>query len=132
MNEGSTLQPTWALTGVVKKSALIDPSRGAALYDICLGTANISTGTPTEGCDPNPPTAPPFSTSASSPKKGGGCAVPDGAGKFWGNVPNAPGNIKKCSQATTPVVLSKNKTGSGDLVVVFCAPYPWDGAGAHH
>ena len=120
---------TWTITTQVAKSELVDPSRGASQYDMCLGTTNLSKA-PYVG-DPGDQATCVNNDSYSWPAKGG-CATYDGTKYFWGNVPNAPGNMKKCSQATTPVVLSKNKTGSGDLVVVFCAPFPWDGAGAHH
>ncbi len=120
---------TWTITTQVAKSELVDPSRGASQYDMCLGTTNLSKA-PYVGNLGDQATCV-NNDSYSWPAKGG-CATYDGSKYFWGNVPNAPGNMKKCSQATTPVVLSKNKTGSGDLVVVFCAPYPWDGAGAHH
>ena len=136
-NTGTGDTPSWTIVGTVKKSGLVTPSRGAALYDVCLGTANISLtpfpgGTPT--CNPNPanPPPPPYSTSYSWPKKGGGCAVYDGAGKFWGNVPDAPNKVKNCSQALSPVVLSKKKNGPGDLQITFCVPYPWDGGGGYH
>ena len=54
-----------------------------------------------------------------------------GSGKYWGIVPDAPKKVKSCSLSGTPspVVLSKTKTGSGDLKAVFCAAYPFDGGG---
>jgi hypothetical protein len=137
--------PTWTITVTVKKAALIDTARGAATYDMCVGTRNIwvaqggATGTP--GCAPNPVGG--FSTSLSWVAKGGICAVPDGpdpaTAVYWGNVPNAgaagtdtPSNIKDCSQARSLVVTSKKKTGPGNLVIKLCVPYPWDGFGAGH
>jgi hypothetical protein len=125
--------PSWTVTATVEKADLIDVSRGAATYEVCLGTINISPGTHPAGCDPNPASTPPFSTSESWPKKGGGCATFDpGTGKFWGSVPNAAGNQKTCSNPApvrAPVVTQKKKTGAGDLVITLCIPYPWDGWG---
>lgn len=130
---GDADHPSWAITATVEKADLIDTSRGASQYEMCLGTINISSGTHTTGCDPNPASTPPFSTSESWPKKGGGCATFDpGTGKFWGSVPNAAGSQKTCSNPApvrAPVVISKNKTGSGNLVIKLCVPYPWDGFG---
>jgi hypothetical protein len=138
-------QPTWTVTVTVKKAALIDTSRGAASYDMCLGTRNIwvaqGGATGTNDCLPNP-SATSFSTSLSWPAKGG-CAVPDGpdpaTAVYWGNVLDAgkpgtgtPANIKDCSQARAPVIMSKNKTGPGNLVLKLCVPFPWDGFGAGH
>ena len=129
-NFGTSDAPSWQLTMQVDKSELINPSRGAAQYDVCLGTKNISPGQhDATTCNPNGTT---ISNSASWPAKGGGCALPDANGVYWGNVPDAPSSVKKCSQALSPVVLSKNKTNAGDLVITFCVPYPWDGAGGFH
>ncbi len=99
---------------------------------MCLGTVNLSQLSPFVGL-PGAQPACGTNNDYSWPAKGG-CAKYDGTKYFWGNVPNAPGGTKKCTDANvkTPMVLSKNKTGSGDLVVVFCAPYPWDGVGVHH
>ena len=137
-------QPTFTITGTVFKSALIDTSRGAASYDMCLGTRNLSVdpGEGTNDCLPNA-SATSLSTSLSWPAKGGsGCAVPDDPDNldtsvYWGNMLNAgaPGTntsakIKDCAGARAPVVISKNKTGSGNLVFKLCVPWPWDGGGA--
>jgi hypothetical protein len=131
---GDTDHPSWTVTSTVDKDALDDVNRGAASYEICLGTINISTTTPTVGeCDPNPPGGTPYSTDESWPKKGGGCATFDpGTGKFWGSVPNAAGNQKTCESPApvrAPVVTQKKKTAAGDLVITLCIPYPWDGWG---
>jgi hypothetical protein len=139
-------QPTWTITGTVKKAALIDTSRGAASYDMCLGTRNlhVADGNPpgTVGCLPNA-SATSLSTSLSWPAKGG-CAVPDDpdhplTSVYWGNMLNAgaPGTntsakIKNCADARAPVVISKNKTGPGNLVFTLCVPWPWDGGGGYH
>jgi hypothetical protein len=137
-------QPTWTVTVTVKKPALIDTARGAATYDVCLGTRNlfVASGGGTNDCLPNA-SATSFSTSLSWPAVGG-CAVPDDPAHldtsvYWGNIPkagaagtNTPANIKDCSQARAPVVLSKNKVGPGNLVIKACVPYPWDGAGGFH
>jgi hypothetical protein len=144
---GGALTPTWTLTITVKKAGLVTPSRGAATYDMCLGTRNIwvasGGATGTNDCVPNS-SATSNSTSLKWLAKGGVCAVPDDpdhldTAVYWGNVPNAgdkgtntPANIKDCSQARTPVVMSKNKTGPGDLVFKLCVPFPWDGAGGFH
>jgi hypothetical protein len=129
-------KPTWTITGTVSKSALIDTSRGAASYEMCLGTRNLALapGGGTDDCLPNA-SATSLSTSKSWPAKGG-CAVPDSAGNYWGNMldagkpgTNTPANIKNCADARAPVVLSKNKTGSGNLVFKLCVPWPWDGGG---
>jgi hypothetical protein len=138
-------QPTWTITVTVKRAALVDTARGAATYDMCIGTRNIwvasggATGTP--DCLANP-SATSYSTSLSWPAKGG-CAVPDGpdpaTAVYWGNVLDAgkpgtgtPANIKDCSQARAPVITSKKKTGPGDLVLKLCVPFPWDGFGGSH
>jgi hypothetical protein len=124
---GSATAPIWTITATLSKNTPgFDPSRGAPLWEICLGTINIdpavgaylggaySCGSLTD-----------FSWSAKT-----GCAVWDpGTEMFWGDVPDAAPNVKKCDNQTTPVVLKKNKTGSGDLQATFCAPYPWDGGG---
>lgn len=134
---GDTDHPSWTVTATVEKADLIDVSRGAASYEVCLGTVNIAlppyNGTDPVTCSPNPASTPPFSTSNSWPKKGGGCATFDpGTGKFWGSVPSAAGNQKTCSNPApvrAPVVTQKKKTGAGDLVITLCIPYPWDGWG---
>jgi len=134
-------QPTWTITGTVFKSALIDTSRGAASYAMCLGTRNlhVADGNPpgTVGCQPNA-SATSLSTSLSWPAQGG-CATDDGTGVFWGNMlkAGAPGtntssNLKNCADARAPVVISQNKTGSGNLVFKLCVPWPWDGGGGYH
>lgn len=130
VNSGTGSTPSWTITMRVAKSALVDPARGAALYDVCLGTVNLSKTTPYVGLERDQPACA-SSTDYSWPAKGG-CAKYDGTKNFWGNVPDASPSVKKCSQALSPVVLSKNKTQSGDLVITFCAPYPWDGAGGFH
>ena len=121
--------PTWTITGYVLKSAQLIPSRGASKYDVCIGTTNIAGGTQS-GCNlggpPNPNTV--------SWQAKGGCATVAADGKYWGNVPDASSKVKSCSQATSPVVLSKSKTSGGGfpdgtLKIVFCAVFPWDGGG---
>jgi hypothetical protein len=121
---------TWTITMQVAKSALVDPARGAALYDVCLGTVNLSKTTPYVGSDGDQPSCGSL-TDYSWPAKGG-CAKYDGTKNFWGNVPDAAANVKKCSDVAFPAILSKNKTGSGDLVITLCVPSPWDGAGGFH
>jgi hypothetical protein len=127
--------PNWTISMSVAKSALIDPNRGAAQYDVCLGTVNLTqpayNGTDPVTCAPNTPSG--LSTSVSWLRKGGDCAQYDANTKmFWGNVPDAGSKVKNCSQALSPAVLSKNKTGSGTLVITFCVPFPWDGWGGSH
>ena len=146
VNTGTSDQPSWSITMTVLKAGLVDTSRGAASYDVCLGTRNLSVadGNPpaTTGCAPNS-SATSFSTSLSWPAKGG-CAVPDDPAHldtsvYWGNMLNAgaagtntSASIKNCSGARAPVVLSKNKSGPGNLVITFCVPWPWDGFGGSH
>ena len=45
---------------------------------------------------------------------------------------NTSAKIKSCTEARAPVVISKNKTGSGNLVFKLCVPWPWDGGGGYH
>ena len=123
---GSPTAPIWTITATLSKNTPgFDASRGAPQWEICLGTVNLGlapyNGTDEVPCADNGDYAWPAKT---------GCAVWDaGTGMFWGDVPDAAPNVKKCDNQTTPVVLKKNKTGSGDLQATFCAPYPWDGGG---
>ena len=135
----SSSQPTWTITGTVLKSALIDTSRGAASYDMCLGTRNMSLapGGGTDDCVANA-SATSLSTSKSWPAKGGCATLDPVTGIYWGNMldagkptTNTPANTKNCADARAPVVLSKNKAGSGNLVFKLCVPWPWDGAGGY-
>ena len=65
-----------------------------------------------------------------------GCEPPDGEGRFWGIVPScafASGDPLPWLPipSDNPCVVSKTRTGflglTGDLVIVFRKPYPWDG-----
>ncbi len=123
---GPASAPIWTITATLSKNTPgFDPSRGATQWEICLGTVNLGlapyNGTDEVHCANNGDFAWPAKT---------GCAVWDpGTEMFWGDIPNAAPNVKKCDLQTTPVVLKKNKTGSGDIQATFCAPYPWDGGG---
>ena len=135
-NVGSVDKPVWTITATLKKKTPgFDPSRGASKFDICLGTVNIT---------PNP--SPPLLDGCSTTNPGLYKSWPNkivpgdttpcadqvgGSGKYWGIVPDAPPKVKTCSLSATPtpVVLSKSKTGAGDLKAVFCAAYPFDGGG---
>ena len=101
---------------------------GATKFDICLGAKNTKPGTLLSGC--NSPT-----DSVSWKEKDGTCAEFDAAtGLYWGLVANYPSKVKSCPTTPGsnlfPGVLSKMKTGAGDVVITFCKPYPWDGGGA--
>ena len=102
---------------------------GATKFGICLGAKNTSPGTHPPGCAS-------ATNSESWRTKDGSCAVFDAAtGLYWGLVADYTSKQKVKSCPTTPGsnlfpgVISKNKTGSGDVVITFCKPYPWDGGG---
>jgi hypothetical protein len=48
-----------------------------------------------------------------------------------GDYPN--NKVKSCptnpGSNLFPGVITKNKTGSGDIVIASCQPFPWDGGG---
>ena len=97
---------------------------------MCLGTTNLSMA-PYVGSAGDPATCV-DNNSYSWPAKGG-CATYDGTKYFWGNVPNAASQHEEVLAGERRRSSSRRtRPGSGDLVIVFCAPYPWDGAGAHH
>jgi hypothetical protein len=102
---------------------------GATKFDICLGAKNTKPGTLLPGCAS-------ATNSQSWRTKDGTCAVFDAAtGLYWGLVADYTSKEKVKSCPTTPGsnlfpgVISKMKTGAGDVVITFCKPYPWDGGG---
>jgi hypothetical protein len=80
------------------------PDNGASKFDVCFGGINLD--------DP----AMPFTT------KSGALATHDssGTGLWWGLLPDCSGTL------TQPCVASRNKTGSGNVVLIFDVPNPWD------
>ena len=99
---------------------------GAASFNVCLGTINVNTGFPGDGLCATP-------ANSSFPKKGGGCAVPSvpDSGRYWGLLPDVPKGVKSCTSPNLkfPAVLSKTKTGAGDVILTFCIPWPYDEKG---
>jgi len=57
------------------------------------------------------------------------------SGYHWGLVPDYPSSVKSCPTSPGsnrfPGVLSKSKTNAGDVIITFCSPWPWDGAGGY-
>jgi hypothetical protein len=80
------------------------PDNGAAHFNICFGGKIVTE---------NPATTP-FPTKPGTPA----AVLIDGL--YWGILPDCSGT------PTTPCVASRNKTGSGNVVIVFEVPYPWD------
>jgi hypothetical protein len=106
----------------VKNSGKTSPNS----FDICLGAKNLL-GT-TAGC-----TSP--ATSLSWQTKNGSCAVLRN-GLYWGYMKDYPSTVKSCpttpGSGLFPGILSRNKTNAGDVVITFCKPADWDGAGGFH
>ena len=120
-------QPSFKVVATLAKKEVQEKpgNPGATKFDICLGTFNTSPGTLSPGCAS--PT-----NSQSWKTKDGSCAVLVN-GYYWGLVADYPSRVKSCPQNPGsnlfPGVLSKNKTGAGNVVITFCKPYPWDGGG---
>jgi hypothetical protein len=79
------------------------PDNGAAHFNVCFGGLNLS----------NP--SQPFTTKSGAP-----AIFDNGTGLFWGILPDCSGT------PTQPCVASRNKIGSGKVVIVFDVPNPWD------
>jgi hypothetical protein len=78
------------------------PENGVAHFNVCFGGINLD----------HPGTA--FPTKPGTPA----AVLIDGL--YWGILPDCSGT------PTTPCVASRNKTGSGNAVIVFDVPNPWD------
>ena len=78
---------TWTITTQVAKSELVDPSRGASQYDMCLGTTNLSKA-PYVG-NPGDQATCVNNDSYSWPAKGG-CATYDGIEVLLGQRAQRP------------------------------------------
>jgi hypothetical protein len=78
------------------------PDNGVAHFNVCFGGFN--TQNPGEVL----------------PTKAGTPAAQLIDGLWWGILPDCSGT------PTTPCVASRNKTGSGQAVIVFDVPFPWD------
>jgi hypothetical protein len=124
---GPSSAPVWTITATLNKNTEgFIASRGVSQWNICLGTVNID---PAVGAYPGGAYSCGSLTDFSWPAKTG-CAVWDpGTEMFWADIPDGPANLKKCDNTTFPVMLKRNKTGSGDLQFTFCVAYPWDGGG---
>jgi hypothetical protein len=127
--QSSTAKPSFKVVAKLAKSEVNRKpgNPGATKFDICLGAKNTSPGTLLDGC--SSPT-----NSKSWKTKDGSCAVFDPAtGLYWGLVADYQSKVKSCPTGINsnlfPGVLSKMKTGAGDVVITFCKPYPWDGGG---
>jgi hypothetical protein len=119
-------QPTLTISVVIPQEIVNQqPNSGASQWDICMGAFDL------RNPDNVPPDVVPWTEQDGTPAD----PVFDpilGIMFFWGIVPDAPPGIATCDDAASaslgPVVLSKNKVG-GDVVIVFCSPYPWDPQG---
>jgi hypothetical protein len=101
---GNTAAPTKTVTWRLDKSIVNQtPNNGAAQYSICLGAVN--TANPTQ----------------SWVTKGGGTAVLEPDGKFWGFAA-ACGSVP----SGQPCITSQSKNGQGDVVITISIPSPWD------
>ena len=100
----------------------------ASAFDICLGAFN-TTNPPGEvgetDCDssPNP---------ESWMTKDDSCAVlVDGF--YWGLVADYPSSVKDCPKnpgsGLFPGIVSRRKSGAGEIFITVCAPHPWDEKG---
>jgi hypothetical protein len=96
---------------------------GAAHWNICLGAVDLQ--------HPDGVGATPWT------QKDGSDSVPFfdsvfNVVRFWGILGNVPGGTASCSAlppGSDPAILSRNKEPGGDVVIVFCVPYPWDPMG---
>jgi len=79
------------------------PDNGASKFDVCFG--GIKVGSPGTS----------FTTKSGAP-----ATFDSGTGLWWGLLPDCSGTL------TQPCVESRNKTGSGNVVIVFDVPNPWD------
>jgi hypothetical protein len=129
--QSGTAKPSFQ---VVTKLAKTEVNRkpgnpGATKFDICLGTFNVNNHPATPSANP---TCTDPTTSESWKTKDGSCAVFQN-GYYWGLVADYQSKVKSCptspNSSLFPGVLSKVKTGAGDVVITFCKPYPWDGGG---
>jgi hypothetical protein len=80
------------------------PENGVAHFNVCFGGKILAE---------DPPVTP-FPTKPGTPV----AQLIDGL--YWGILPDCSGT------PTTPCVASRNKTGSGNAVIVFDVPNPWD------
>jgi hypothetical protein len=82
------------------------PDNGAAHFNVCFGGKIVSEN----------PAVTPFPTKPGTPA----ASFDAGTGLYWGILPNCSGT------PTTPCVASRNKDNSGDVLIVFDVPNPWD------
>ena len=111
--QGST---GWTITIkiTIDKSLIVDPSKGAAQYDVCLGAKKVTQ----VSCTVAP--------SAGFKTKSGALATCDSnTGLYWGLLPNCPNGNKKL--LPDPCVQSKTKDNAGDLILTAVKQSPWDG-----
>jgi hypothetical protein len=99
------VQPLTDLTEITirlnKSLVNASPNNGVAHFDVCFGGINTS--------DPG---------QAFTTKDGSEAVFVDGL--YWGLLPDCHGT------PTEPCVASRNKDKSGDALIVFDVPYPWD------
>jgi hypothetical protein len=105
---------TITITITIDKSLIVDPSKGAAKYDVCLGAKQVAQ----TSCVSLP--------SGGFKTKSGAPAICDSAtGLYWGLLPDCPNGNKK--PLPGPCVQSKTKDNAGDLILTAVKQYPWDG-----
>jgi hypothetical protein len=105
---------TITITITIDKSLIVDPSKGAAQYDVCLGAKKVSQASCTDA------------PSGGFKTKSGATATCDSAtGLYWGLLPDCPNGNKK--PPLGPCVKSKTKDNAGDLIFTAVKQSPWDG-----
>ena len=120
----------WTITIkiTIDKSLIVDPSKGVAQYDVCLGAKKVTQ----TSCAEDP--------SGGFKTKSGANAVCDApfTGRpafpplsdpptqlYWGLLPDCPNGNKK--PLPGPCVQSKTKDNAGDLILTAVKQSPWDG-----
>jgi hypothetical protein len=105
-------QPSIVVTWTLDKTVVNEqPENGVAHYNVCLGAINL------------------LGATTGYTTKNGTLAVPIfdpafGQTFFWGVLQDCP-----AVNPTDPCVVSRTKTGSGNAVITFQVPYPWDANG---
>jgi hypothetical protein len=106
----------WTITIkiTIDKSLIVNPSKGAAQYDVCLGAKKVSQVSCTDALNAG------FKT-----KSGATATCVPSTGLYWGLLADCLNGNKKPNP--DPCVQSKTKDNAGDLILTAVKKNPWDG-----